>query len=110
MTQIAVRCRAKDRGSGVRFEQWLEQRRAASPILMTDGTVRVSRLCPAVVTVRGGGGWLIEFELRREESQLDWQDVAAMVTDLRLLGLEPTILAPWAAAVGRTPAQTMDAR
>jgi len=39
-------------------------------------------------------GWLLEFELRQEESLLDWQCLAATITDLRLLGHEPTILVP----------------
>jgi hypothetical protein len=94
ITQLAIRCRAPDQESAVRFEHWLGQKRHSSPILMTDGTVRVSRLSPALVTVRAGAGWLLEFELRQEESLLDWQCLAALITDLRLLGLEPTILTP----------------
>ena len=78
----------------MRFEQWLGQTRASSPVVMTDGTVRTSRLSPALVTVRAGAGWLLEFELREEESLLDWHCLAAAVTDLRLLGLKPTILVP----------------
>jgi hypothetical protein len=94
VTELAIRCRAPDPESAVRFEQWLGQKCTSSPILMTDGTVRVSRLAPALVTVRASAGWLLEFELCQEESLLDWQCLAAMVTDLRLLGLEPTILTP----------------
>ena len=94
ITQLAIRCRAPDHESAVRFEHWLGQKRASSPILMTDGAVRVSRLGPALVTVRAGMGWLLECELRQEESLLDWQCLAALITDLRLLGLEPTILTP----------------
>lgn len=94
MTEIAIRCQAPDHEAAVRFEQWLGQKRADSPALMTDGTVRVSRLTPALVTVRGVVGWLIEFELREDESLIDWQCLAALVTDLRLLGLKPTVLVP----------------
>jgi hypothetical protein len=94
VTELAIRCRAPDQESAVRFEQRLGQKRASSPILMTDGTVRVSRLVPALVTVRAGAGWLLEFVLRQEESLLDWQCLAATITDLRLLGLEPTIMVP----------------
>jgi hypothetical protein len=94
MTEISIRCRAEDHEVAVQFEQWLGRKRAASPILMTDGTVRVSRLTPALATVRGGTGWLIEFELQEDESLIDRQCVAAVVTDLRLLGLEPTVLTP----------------
>ena len=94
MTDVTIRCRAEDHEAAVRFEQWLDRKRAASPIPMTDGTVRVSRLTPALATVRGGVGWLIEFELQEDESLIDWQCVAAVVTDLRLLGLEPTVLIP----------------
>src|SRR4051794_37904816 len=60
VTQLAIRCRAKDPESALRFERWLGKKRDSSPILMTDGTVRVSRLAPALVTVRAGTGWLIE--------------------------------------------------
>jgi hypothetical protein len=94
MTGVSIRCRAEDHEAALRFEQWLGQKRAASPILMTDGTVRVSRLAPALTTVRGGAGWLIEFQLQEDEALIDWQSVAAVVTDLRLLGLEPTVLIP----------------
>jgi len=92
VTQLAIRCRAQDHESAVRFEHWLGQKQDTSPILMTGGTVRVSRLAPALVTVRAGMGWLLEFELRQEDSLLDSQCLAALITDLRLLGLEPTIL------------------
>ena len=92
VTQIAIRCRAPDQESALRFEHWLGKKRDSSPNLITDGTVRVSRLAPALVTVRAGTGWLLEFELRQEESLLDWQCLAALITDLRLLGLKPTIL------------------
>lgn len=94
VTRLAIRCRPRDPEAGVRFEQWLGQKRDTSPGLMTDGTVRVSRLSPALVTVRAGEGWLIEFELREDELLLDWQCLAATVTDLRLLGLEVTIMVP----------------
>lgn len=94
MTEIFIRCQAEDHKAAMRFEQWLGQKRAASPSLMTDGTVRVSRLAPALVTVRSGAGWLIEFALKEEESLIDWQFLAAVITDLRLLGLEPTVLTP----------------
>jgi hypothetical protein len=94
MTRLAIRCRAPDQESAVRFELWLGRQHASSPILMTDGTIRVSRLAPALVTVRAGVGWLLEFEFRQDESLLDWQYLAALITDLRVLGLEPTILTP----------------
>jgi hypothetical protein len=94
MTEISMRCRAEDHEAALRFEQWLGEKRAASPILMTDGSVRVSRLTPALATVRGGARWLIEFELQEDGSPIDWQSVAALVTDLRLLGLAPTVLIP----------------
>jgi hypothetical protein len=94
ITQLAIRCRAPDHQSAVRFERWLGQKRASSRIVMTDGTVRVSRLAPALVTVRAGTGWLLEFGLRQEGSLPDGQCLAALITDLRLLGLEPTILTP----------------
>lgn len=94
MTEISIRCHAKDEEAAVRFEQWLGQKRAASPISMTDGTIRVSRLAPAIVTVRSGAGWLIELEPHEDESPVDWQCVSALVTDLRLLGLDPTVLTP----------------
>jgi hypothetical protein len=94
MTEISIRCRAENHEAALRFEQWLGQKRAASPILMTDGTVRVSRLAPALATVRGGAGWLIEFDLQEDAVLIDCQCVAAVITDLRLLGLEPIVLSP----------------
>jgi hypothetical protein len=80
----------------VRFELWLGQKRAVARAPMTDGTVRVSRLAPALATVRGGAGWLIEFEPPLDGSPIDRQCIAAVITDLRLLGLEATVLTPGA--------------
>jgi hypothetical protein len=82
MTELAIRCRVRDEESGVRFEQWLGQKRAASPILMTDGTVRASRLTP------GGTfsiGWYLDHDQMSESSFPASDSPAVWIRETRAL-------------------------
>jgi hypothetical protein len=58
------------------------------------GTVRLSRLTQGGPSTDLEIGWLIELELADEEPLLAGQRLADALRDMRLLGLEPTLLAP----------------
>jgi hypothetical protein len=94
---FAIRCHpcapvpAKDLG------RWLtrhvDELRAEAPT----GTVRLSRLTQSGPESELDVGWLVEVELADGEPPLDSRRLADALRDMRLLGLEPTLLAPPAA-------------
>ena len=95
MVQLAIRCHPRVPVSGDELERWLgwqtDELRANFP----RGTVRLSRLLQGRET-HLDAGWLIELELD-EESLADGR-LANAVRDMRLLGLQPTLLAPRSSA------------
>ena len=70
---------------------WLEQQvthlRAEAP----HGTIRLSRLTQGLPSPIG---WLIEVELDDDEPLLARERLAHVLRDMRLLGLQPTLLEP----------------
>ena len=76
------------------FEHWLEQQvdhlRAEAP----QATVRLSRLTQGAPGADLEIGWLIELELAEDEPLLAGHRLADALRDMRLLGLQPTLLAP----------------
>ena len=94
MVQLAIRCRPCVPVSADELERWLEwqarELRAATP----QTSVRLSRLTQRGPSADLRIGWLVELELRDEESLLAGQRLADALRDMRLLGLQPTLLAP----------------
>ncbi len=94
MVQLAIRCQPRVPVSADELRGWLElevhELRKAAP----HGTVRLSRLTQGGPSADLEIGWLIELELTDEEPLLAGQRLADALRDMRLLGLEPTVLAP----------------
>jgi hypothetical protein len=94
MVQLAIRCHPFMPVSVDELEQWLESQvqelRAEAP----HGTVRLSRLTQATPSSDLGVGWLVELELAEGERLLCGDRLADALRDMRLLGLQPTLLAP----------------
>jgi hypothetical protein len=114
MVQLAIRCHPLVPVSTEELERWLERQvddlRANAP----QGIVRLSRLTQGLSSSDVAIGWLLELELPEEEPLLARDHLAEALTDMRLLGLQPTLLAPldlpsWSAlridsvAVGHIP-------
>jgi hypothetical protein len=80
--------------SGDELEGWLERQvgelRAAAP----HGIFRLSRLTQGGPSTDLDIGWLVELELADDEPLLGGQLLADSLRDMRLLGLQPTLLAP----------------
>jgi hypothetical protein len=94
MVQLAIRCHPYAPVALDELEGWLEQHvdelRAAAP----GAILRLSRL-----TQGGPGsdldiGWLVELELADSEPLQGRTRLADTLRDMRLLGLQPTLLAP----------------
>jgi hypothetical protein len=80
--------------SAEELERWLGQQVARLRAEAPHGTVRLSRLTQELPSVDLGIGWLLERELREGEPLLAPARLAEVLMDMRLLGLEPTLLAP----------------
>jgi hypothetical protein len=95
MVQLTIRCHPRVPVSAEELERWLDQQveglRAEAP----QGTVRLSRLTQELPSIDVGIGWLLELELPEDEPLLDGDRLAAVLRDMRLLGLQPTLLAPY---------------
>ena len=94
MVQLAIRCHPCVPVSADELERWLEEQvselRAAAP----HGTVRLSRLIQGRLGDGLDVGWLVELELAEGEPLLAGHRLADALRDMRLLGLQPMLLAP----------------
>jgi hypothetical protein len=71
---------------------WFSLRSAAT--LVPHATVRLSRLTQGAPGADLRIGWLVELELAEGEPLLAGHRLADALRDMRLLGLQPTLLAP----------------
>jgi hypothetical protein len=94
---FAIRCHRCAPVPAEELERWLKRHvnelRAEAPT----GTLRLSRLTQDGPNSELDVGWLLEVELADGEPPLDSRRLANALRDMRLLGLEPTLLAPPAA-------------
>ena len=94
MVQLAIRCHPRVPISTDELEGWLEievkDLRAQAP----HATVRLSRLTQGLPNAHLDIGWLIELELDPDEPLLAGGRITQALRDMRLLGLQTTLLAP----------------
>ena len=97
MLQLAIRCHPCVPVSADELEPWLEKQldelRADTP----HGTLRLSRLTQGAPDLDLENGWLIELDLPEGAPLLTGRRLADALRDMRLLGLQPMLLAPHAA-------------
>jgi hypothetical protein len=90
--QVAIRCHPYAPVASDELEEWLAREvdgiRAAAP----DATVRLMRLSQPLSTGRVAVGWLIELEGLSGAVALTDLQLDAVLRDMRLLGLQPTLL------------------
>jgi hypothetical protein len=94
MVKFAIRCQRAVPTDTDELDQWLEQRMRELRNGAPTGTLRVSRLNQGMPSGPVDIGWLLEFELPESELPLIDEPLSAAVTDMRLLGFQPTVLAP----------------
>jgi hypothetical protein len=94
MAQFAIRCLPRVPVEGEELERWLERELEELRRDIPQGTIRLSRLTEPLPTTEVGIGWLVEFDLPEDQSQHDRGRLASVLGDLRLLGFQPTVLAP----------------
>jgi hypothetical protein len=94
MVKFAIRCQRAVPTDTDELDEWLEQRMRQLRSGAPTGTLRVSRLNQGMPSGSVDIGWLLEFELPESELPLIDEPLTAAVTDMRLLGFQPTVLAP----------------
>jgi hypothetical protein len=104
MLQLAIRCHPCVPVSAGELEHWLEQQvdelRADAP----HGMLRLSRLTQSAPDTDLENGWLVELDLPEGEPLCTGHRLADALRDMRLLGLQPTLLAPHEAWTNRRAA------
>jgi hypothetical protein len=94
VVQLTIRCRPRVPVEADELELWLERQvddlRAEAP----RATVRLSRLTESRPEANLHVGWLVELDLDEDEPLLAGSRLVDAVRDMRLLGLQPTLLAP----------------
>ena len=96
MMQLAIRCHPRVPVSADELERWLEQQVEKMRTESPQGTIRLSRLTQGLPNVDIDIGWLVELELPVGQPLLNGDRLSAVLRDMRLLGLQPTLLAPTA--------------
>lgn len=92
MSQIAVRCHPDTPVATEDVQKWLtaEVRRLREDA--PDAAVRLLRLSQAGPEGEIGVGWQIELGIALAEAPLDQKSLSELLGDLRLLGLQPSVL------------------
>ena len=94
MLQLAIRCHPCVPVSADELEPWLEKQLDELRVDAPRGTLRLSRLTQGAPDLDLENGWLIELDLPEDEPLLTGRRLAEAIRDMRLLGLQPTLLAP----------------
>jgi hypothetical protein len=98
MVELAIRCHRCAPVPHEELERWLERHVGELRAAIPHATCRLSRLTLGGPTADPDIGWLVELELAEGEPLLQDEQLATSLRDMRLLGLEPTLLAahaPW---------------
>jgi hypothetical protein len=98
MVELAIRCHPCVPVSADELEGWLEQQLVELRATAPQGIVRLSRLTQGLPDTNIDIGWLIELELHPSEAPLTRERLGEALRDMRLLGLQPQVLAPLATA------------
>ena len=94
MVQLAIRCHPCVPVSAEELERWLEKQVSELRADAPHATIRLSRLTQDAPQLDLAIGWLVELELPEGEPLLTGRRLADALRDMRLLGLQPTLLAP----------------
>ncbi len=90
--QLAIRCLPRVPVATEDLEHWLQEELSELRSHVPEGTIRLSRLIQDLPSLEVGIGWLIELDLPGDEPLLGSERLASVLRDLRLLGLQPTLL------------------
>jgi hypothetical protein len=93
MGKIAIRCHPSVPVDPGELEEWLDLQVEALRA-RTRGTVRLARLTQQMPSGDTHVGWLLELELPESHRAPAEAQLREVLTDMRLLGFQPTVLSP----------------
>ena len=108
MAQYAIRCHPVAPVAVDELERWLERQVDELRVDAPHGTIRLSRLTQGLTSAARHVGWLVELDLADGEP-LAGQFLADALRDMRLLGLQPTLLAPDREQLAASPSHNGEA-
>lgn len=98
MSSLLIRCRSCTPASSVELTDWLEGKVAQLRTGTPRRLVRLTRLVQDLPAATVDDGWLIEVQLEGERPEERSGPLMAaleeIVRDMRILGLDPTLLVP----------------
>jgi hypothetical protein len=94
MDQLAIRCHASSPVVSAEVDEWLREEVERLRENAPHAALRLLRLSQAVPAGKVDVGWLIEVDSVGGEPPLDADGLTHVVRDLRMLGLQPTVLHP----------------
>ena len=94
MDQLAIRCHACSPVVSAEVDEWLREEVERLRENAPRAALRVLRLSQALPAGKVDAGWLIEVASAGGEPPLDADSLTHVVRDLRMLGLQPTVLHP----------------
>src|SRR3954452_14349354 len=103
MLHFSIRCHPPVPVTTADLEEGLERQQERLRRDAPTSTMRLSRVAQPLPSRTVDLGWLVDFEVPEGEGLITHEHVSSMVTDMRLLGFQPTVLAPVAASAGSAP-------
>jgi hypothetical protein len=100
MVNFSIRCHPTVPVATDELEEWLELQLERLRRDAPTSTMRLSRVAQPLPSGTVDVGWLVDFEVPEAERLITRQHVSSMLTDMRLLGFQPTVLAPVATSAG----------
>jgi hypothetical protein len=92
MPQLAIRCHPCAPLAAEELDRWLQEEVERLRVSAPHAVLRLVRLIQPAPTGDFGIGWMLEVDAANADTPLDEDRLAAVLRDLRLLGLQPTVL------------------
>jgi hypothetical protein len=87
---LTIRCHPSAPVSTAEIEGWLEREIGRIRDDCPEGTLRLIRLTQDLASGEQSVGWLVELDV--DEQVFDSERLATVVSEMRLLGLQPSVL------------------
>src|SRR5690349_7263428 len=94
MLQLTIRSHPTVPVDARDLEEWLEHQVEKLRAVAPQATVRLARLTQHLPNARVDVGWLLELEIPDPDTAAIERELQDVLTDMRLLGFEPTVLTP----------------
>src|SRR5689334_12975921 len=98
MLKLAIRCHPSVPVEAEDLEEWLEHQADKLRARAPHATVRLARLTQHLPNAEVDIGWLLELEVDDSDQVATERQLDEALTDMRLLGFQPTVLTPRAAS------------